>query len=90
MPCRLWLCQGNHAAGLAPTCMSKPLAVALVPSLLFRMYSTLNQSLGYPRLVTWLQAGAVFVKIPLSVLLTFGAGDVPGLGVVGLPPEDPS
>jgi MATE family multidrug resistance protein len=59
------------------------LAVALVPSLLFRMYGTLNQSLGYPRLVTWLQAGAVFVKIPLSVLLTFGAGDAPGLGVVG-------
>ena len=28
------------------------LAVALVPSLLFRMYGTLNQSLGYPRLVT--------------------------------------
>lgn len=59
------------------------LAVALVPSLLFRMYGTLNQSLGYPRLVTWLQAGALLVKIPLSVLLTFGAGDVPGLGVVG-------
>jgi MATE family multidrug resistance protein len=59
------------------------LAVALVPSLLFRMYSTLNQSLGYPRLVTWLQAGALLVKIPLSVLLTFGAGDVPGMGVVG-------
>ncbi len=59
------------------------LAIALVPSLLFRMYSTLNQSLGYPRLVTWLQAGALLVKIPLSVLLTFGAGDVPGLGVVG-------
>jgi MATE family multidrug resistance protein len=59
------------------------LAVALVPSLLFRMYSTLNQSLGYPRLVTWLQAGALLVKIPLSVLLTFGAGDAPGLGVVG-------
>jgi multidrug resistance protein, MATE family len=59
------------------------LALALVPNLLFRMYSTLNQSLGYPRLVTWLQAGALFIKIPLSVLLTFGAGDVPGLGVVG-------
>jgi MATE family multidrug resistance protein len=34
-------------------------------------------------LVTWLQAGALLVKIPLSVLLTFGAGDVPGMGVVG-------
>lgn len=59
------------------------LALALVPSLLFRMYGTLNQSLGYPRLVTWLQAGALFVKIPLSVLLTMGVGDVSGMGVVG-------
>jgi MATE family multidrug resistance protein len=59
------------------------LAVALVPSLLFRMYSTLNQSLGYPRLVTWLQAGALLVKIPLSVVLTFGIGNQAGMGVVG-------
>ena len=59
------------------------LALALVPSLLFRMYSTLNQSLGYPRLVTWLQAGALLVKIPLSVVLTFGAFDLEGMGVVG-------
>ena len=32
------------------------LALALPPALLFRMYSTLNQSLGKPQLVTWLQA----------------------------------
>jgi MATE family multidrug resistance protein len=59
------------------------LALALVPSLLFRMYSTLNQSLGYPRLVTWLQAGALFVKVPLSAGLTFGLAGLPALGVVG-------
>ncbi|MGV0959625.1 MAG: MATE family efflux transporter [Limnohabitans sp.] len=63
------------------------LALALVPSLLFRMYSTLNQSLGFPRLVTWLQAAALLVKIPLSYGLTFGfaVGEygVQGLGVVG-------
>ena len=59
------------------------LAIALVPSLLFRMYSTLNQSLGLPRLVTWLQAGALLVKIPLSLVFTFGLGPWPGLGVVG-------
>lgn len=59
------------------------LALALVPSLLFRLYSTLNQSLGLPRLVTWLQAGALLVKIPLSVMLTFGVGNRAGLGVVG-------
>ena len=63
------------------------LALALVPSLLFRMYSTLNQSLGFPRLVTWLQAGALLVKIPLSYGLTFGfvigGFTLQGLGVVG-------
>lgn len=59
------------------------LALALVPSLLFRLYSTLNQSLGLPRLVTWLQAGALLVKVPLSAALTFGVGGFAGLGVVG-------
>ncbi len=59
------------------------LALALLPSLLFRLYGTLNQSLGLPRLVTWLQAGALLVKVPLSALLTFGWGAWQGLGVVG-------
>ena len=59
------------------------LALALTPSLLFRLYGTLNQSLGLPRLVTWLQAGALLVKVPLSVLLTFGMGPWTGMGVVG-------
>ena len=59
------------------------LALAVAPSLLFRLYSTLNQSLGLPRLVTWLQAGALLVKVPLSVVLTFGVGHWAGLGVVG-------
>jgi len=59
------------------------LAFALAPSLAFRMYSTLNQSLGLPRLVTVLQAGGLLLKIPLSVVLTFGLGSWPGLGVVG-------
>jgi len=59
------------------------LAWALAPSLLFRMYSTLNQSLGMPRLVTWLQIGALGVKIPLSMGLTFGVMDLPAQGAVG-------
>ncbi len=59
------------------------LAAALAPSLLFRLYGTLNQSLGLPRLVTWLQAGALLIKVPLSALLTFGWGSLPGMGVVG-------
>ena len=59
------------------------LALALTPALLFRLYGTLNQSLGLPRLVTWLQAGALLVKVPLSALLTFGLPGLAGLGVVG-------
>ena len=35
------------------------LAFALPPALLFRLFSTLNQSLGKPQLVTWLQLGSL-------------------------------
>lgn len=59
------------------------LALALPAALLFRLYSTLNQSLGHPRLVTWLQIGALAVKLPLSVWWTFGGLGVPALGLVG-------
>ena len=59
------------------------LALALSPSLAFRMVSTLSQSLGQARLVTLLQAGGLAIKVPLSVGLTFGVGDWTGLGVVG-------
>ena len=46
------------------------LAVAVGPSLLFRMYATLNQSLGKPMWVTGLQIVALGLKIPLSIALT--------------------
>ena len=59
------------------------LALALPPALLFRIYSTLNQALGHPRLVTWLQVGSLFIKLPLSVWFTFGGGGLPAQGVVG-------
>jgi len=59
------------------------LALALPPALLFRMYSTLNQALGHPRLVTWLQVASLLVKIPLSIWFTFGGAGLPALGVVG-------
>ena len=59
------------------------LALALPPTLLFRMYSTLCQALGRPQLVTWLQVAALLVKLPLSVWLTFGGAGVAALGVVG-------
>ena len=59
------------------------LALALPPALLFRVFSTLNQALGHPRMVTWLQMASLLVKIPLSIWWTFGGAGVPALGVVG-------
>ena len=59
------------------------LGLAFAPALLFRLFSTLNQSLGRPLLVTWLQIGALAVKVPLSVWWVGGGAGVPAMGVVG-------
>lgn len=59
------------------------LAWALIPSLAFRMYSSLNQGLGKPLLVTWLQIGSLCIKVPLTVWLTFGGAGVPAMGLAG-------
>ena len=59
------------------------LAFAFAPSILFRLYSTFNQSLGKPLLVTWLQVGALLVKIPLSIWLVAGGLGMQPMGVVG-------
>lgn len=59
------------------------LSVALAPSLLFRLYGTLNQALGHARLVTWLQAAGLALKVPLSWALTFGVMGLPELGAQG-------
>ncbi|MGI4777150.1 MAG: MATE family efflux transporter [Janthinobacterium lividum] len=59
------------------------LAFALPPTLLFRLFGTLNQSLGKPRFVTWVQLGALAVKVPLSIWLTFGGCGMPALGLAG-------
>ena len=59
------------------------LALALPPALLFRMYSTLNQSLGKPQLVTVLQLGSLLLKVPLTVWFVFGGLGLPASGVVG-------
>src|SRR5690606_10095503 len=53
------------------------------PALLFRMYSTLNQSLGKPQLVTWLQLGSLVLKVPLTIWFAFGGAGVPAMGAVG-------
>jgi multidrug resistance protein, MATE family len=59
------------------------LTLALPPALLFRMYSTLNQSLGHPQLVTWLQLGSLALKVPLTVWFVFGGAGLPAMGAVG-------
>jgi len=59
------------------------LAIAVGPSLLFRMYSTLNQSLGMPLWVTVLQIAGLGIKIPLSIWFTLGGLGLPAQGVVG-------
>lgn len=59
------------------------LAFALPAALLFRIYSTLNQALGHPQLVTWLQVASLAIKIPLSVWFTFGGAGVAAQGAAG-------
>jgi MATE family multidrug resistance protein len=59
------------------------LAAALPAALFFRLYSSLNQSIGKPRLVTWIQIAALLCKIPLSIVLTFGTNDTNGMGIAG-------
>ena len=59
------------------------LAFALPPTLLFRMFSTLSQSLGKPQVVTWLQVASFGLKLPLSIWFTFGGAGLPALGLVG-------
>ncbi|MFM7697526.1 MAG: MATE family efflux transporter [Limnohabitans sp.] len=59
------------------------LAVALPAALFFRLYSSLNQSIGKPRLVTWIQISALILKIPLSIILTFGTSATQGMGIAG-------
>lgn len=59
------------------------LVLALPPALLFRMYGTLNQSLGRPLLVTWLQALSLVLKVPLTVWFAFGGLGLPAGGAVG-------
>lgn len=59
------------------------LVLALPPALLFRMFSTLNQSLGKPLLVTWLQALSLVVKVPLTVWFAFGGLGLEARGAVG-------
>lgn len=59
------------------------LAFALAPALLFRLYANLNQALGRPLLVTWLQVGSLALKVPLSTWLAFGGLGLEAQGLAG-------
>jgi len=59
------------------------LSVALPPSLLFRVFGTLNQSLGKPKVVTLLQMFSLAIKVPLSIWFAFGGAGLPAMGLVG-------
>ena len=56
---------------------------ALPSAMFFRLYTTLNQSLGHPQLVAWLQLGALVFKIPLSIWFTFGGWGLEAQGAAG-------
>lgn len=59
------------------------LAWGMLPSIGFRLFGTLHQSIGLPRVVTAIQLAALVLKAPLSALLTFGVGGWSGMGVLG-------
>ena len=59
------------------------LSLALPPSMLFRVFGTLNQSLGKPRLLTLLQLVSLAIKVPLSIWFAFGGAGLPAMGLVG-------
>ena len=60
------------------------IAFGLPASLLFRLFGTLNQSLGSPRAVTLVQVAGLLCKIPLSILLVLGLpGVFEPMGLVG-------
>lgn len=58
-------------------------AMALPAALFFRLFATLNQALGHPQMVTWLQLFSLLPKVLLSIWLTFGGAGVPPLGAAG-------
>jgi len=59
------------------------LSLSLPASLLFTAYRGFNVAVSRPKAVMLLQLGGLALKIPLSIVLVFGAGPVPALGVTG-------
>jgi MATE family multidrug resistance protein len=59
------------------------LALAVPPTLLFRLFSTFNQAIHQPRVVTVLQVAALAIKVPLSMWWTWGGWGWPAMGATG-------
>jgi multidrug resistance protein, MATE family len=59
------------------------LSLGLPASLAFRVYSSLANAVGKPRLVMFLQVGALALKFPLNTWFIFGGMGVPALGGPG-------
>lgn len=58
-------------------------ALGLPASLVFRVYTSLANGIGKPRLVMILQVAALLLKIPLNLWFIFGGFGVPALGGPG-------
>ncbi|MDR5738216.1 MATE family efflux transporter [Caballeronia sp. LZ016] len=59
------------------------LSFGLPASLAFRVYSSLTNAVGKPRLVMFLQVGGLVLKFPLNTWFIFGGFGVPALGGPG-------
>ncbi|WP_250534212.1 MATE family efflux transporter [Caballeronia sp. AZ10_KS36] len=59
------------------------LSFGLPASLAFRVYSSLTNAVGKPRLVMFLQVGGLILKFPLNTWFIFGGAGVPALGGPG-------
>ncbi len=58
-------------------------AMAVLPALLFRNFSTLSQAIGQPKIVTWIQIASLPTKVALSYWFVFGGLGVSSMGAVG-------
>lgn len=61
----------------------RPMALALVPALLFTAFRGFNTAVSRPKVVMVLQLGALALKVPLTGWLVFGGGPMPALGAAG-------
>jgi multidrug resistance protein, MATE family len=62
---------------------TQPLALALPAALLFTAFRGFSLAVSRPKAVMALQLGGLALKVPLNVLLVFGWGPVPAMGVAG-------